>query len=59
MMRHTSRKFLLALAALVSASALVYVGSITAAVYGAVVGTLVTAYIVGNVAQKAITVEEE
>lgn len=54
MIRYASRKFLLALLALLSASALVYTGHIADDVYSAVVIATVGAYIVGNVAQKAV-----
>lgn len=55
MNRYASRKFLLALATLVSASALVATGHIADGVYSAVVIATVGAYIAGNVAQKAVT----
>lgn len=56
-MRYRSRKFLLALLALLSATALVYMGKIADGVYSAVVIATVGAYIVGNVAQKATAKE--
>jgi len=52
--RYASRKFLLALLALCSASVLVYTGAIADGVYSAVVIATVGAYIAGNVAQKAM-----
>lgn len=53
MNKFSSRKFLLALATLVSATWLVYAGHIADGVYSAVVIATVAAYITGNVAQKA------
>lgn len=55
MSRYASRKFLLALAALISASVLVWNHLIADGVYSAVVIATVGAYIAGNVAQKATT----
>lgn len=54
MTRYASRKFLIALATLVSASALVASGHIADGVYSAVVIATVGAYIAGNVTQKAV-----
>lgn len=54
MTRFYSRKFLLALLTLVSATCLVYAGHIADGVYSAVVIAAVGAYIAGNVAQKTI-----
>jgi hypothetical protein len=51
--KYLSRKFLLALLALASATWLVYTQHIADGVYSAVVIATVGAYIVGNVAQKA------
>lgn len=51
---YRSRKFLLALLTLLSASGLVFIGHISDGVYSAVVIATVGAYIVGNVAQKAV-----
>ncbi|MBL0353605.1 MAG: hypothetical protein WBJ68_14010 [Candidatus Dechloromonas phosphoritropha] len=55
MISYSSRKFLLALASLASATALVYGGQIADGVYSAVVIATVGAYIAGNVTQKALT----
>lgn len=54
MIRHLSRKFLLAGAALGSATWSVSSGTITPDVYQAVVLGTVGAYIVGNVSQKTV-----
>lgn len=53
-MKYNSRKFLLCLLAILLASALLYVGSLTAAVWGAAVGTALTVYCASNVAQKRV-----
>lgn len=53
MSRYGSRKFLLAAAALGSATWLVATGAITPAVYQYVVLGTVGVYVTGNVAQKA------
>lgn len=53
MIRYASRKFILALLTLASATWLVYSCHIADGVYSAVVIATVGAYIVGNVAQKA------
>lgn len=52
--RYGSRKFILALLSLVSATGLVAFGLIADGVYSAVVIATVGAYIAGNVAQKAV-----
>lgn len=52
---YKSRKFILAVATLASATWLVATGHIADGVYSAVVIGSVGAYIAGNVAQKAIT----
>lgn len=54
MKQFLSRKFLLALFTLVSASYLVYNKNISDGVYSSVVIACVAAYITGNVAQKKI-----
>ncbi len=53
MSRYASRKFLLALLSLASATGLVWSGQIADGVYSAVVIATVGAYIAGNVTQKA------
>jgi hypothetical protein len=53
-MRYGSRKFLTALLVIASADVLVLLGSIEASVWGAAVGSVVAAYIAGNVAQKMV-----
>lgn len=53
MSRYASRKFLLALPSLASATGLVWSGHIADGVYSAVVIATVGAYIAGNVTQKA------
>lgn len=52
MNRFFSRKFIAAMSALISATALVYTGHIADGVYSAVVIATVAAYITGNVVQK-------
>jgi hypothetical protein len=52
--KFSSRKFLLALAALASCHYLVATGKIDDGVYSAVVIATVGAYIIGNVSQRAI-----
>ncbi|HQU78022.1 MAG TPA: hypothetical protein PLU47_00995 [Azonexus sp.] len=54
MIRYGSRKFIMALLALGSATVLVLHGAIADGVYSAVVIATVGAYIAGNVAQKAM-----
>lgn len=53
MSRYASRKFLLALLSLASATGLVWSGHIADGVYSAVVIATVGVYIAGNVTQKA------
>ena len=53
MKNYGSRKFLLALLVVISATALVWFGKIADGVYSAVVIAAICAYIIGNVAQKA------
>lgn len=57
MNKFTSRKFMLALLTLASATWLVYAGHIADGVYSAVVIATVASYITGNVAQKATAKE--
>jgi hypothetical protein len=52
MQRLTSRKFILAMLALLSASVLCYCGQIADGVYATVTVSTVGAYITGNVLQK-------
>lgn len=54
-----SRKFLLALSVVASASWLVYSGHIADGVYSAVVIATVTGYLAANVAQKAATKDSQ
>ncbi|MCA3194299.1 MULTISPECIES: hypothetical protein [unclassified Cupriavidus] len=54
-MRYGSRKFIAALLVIASADAMLMIGTIDAAVWGATVATVVAAYIAGNVTQKAVT----
>lgn len=53
-MRYRSRKFITAVLVIMSANGMLLVGSIDAAVWGATVGSVVAAYIAGNVVQKAV-----
>lgn len=55
MTRFKSRKFILALLSLASATALCYTGHIADGVYSAVVIATVGAYLAANVTQKATT----
>ena len=57
MTRYASRKFAVAMAAIASASWLVYAGHIADGVYSAVVIAAVTGYLAANVTQKAIAKE--
>lgn len=52
-MRLLSRKFLLSLVALGAGSALAYVGKLDGVTAG-LIGTIVSAYLAGNVGQKAV-----
>lgn len=54
MARYASRKFILALLSLLSATALVWIGLIADGVYSAVVIATVGAYMTANVAQKKV-----
>ncbi len=54
-MRYTSRKFLLCLLTLTSATALVWLGKIADGVFSAVVIATVGAYLAANVAQKHVS----
>jgi hypothetical protein len=55
--RHLSRKFLMALSVIASATWLVAAGHIADGVYSAVVMATVTGYFAANVAQKATSKE--
>ena len=57
MTRYASRKFAVAMAAIASASWLVYTGHIADGVYSAVVIAAVTGYLAANVTQKATAKE--
>jgi hypothetical protein len=57
MTRYASRKFAVAMAAIASASWLVYAGHIADGVYSAVVIAAVTGYLAANVTQKATAKE--
>jgi hypothetical protein len=57
MSRYASRKFVVAMAAIASASWLVYAGHIADGVYSAVVIAAVTGYLAANVTQKATAKE--
>lgn len=54
MSRYASRKFVVAMAAIASASWLVYAGHIADGVYSAVVIAAVTGYLAANVTQRAV-----
>ena len=54
MTRYASRKFAVAMAAIASASWLVYAGHIADGVYSAVVIAAVTGYLAANVTQRAV-----
>lgn len=54
MTRYASRKFVVAMAAIASASWLVYSGHIADGVYSAVVIAAVTGYLAANVTQRAV-----
>lgn len=53
-MRYASRKFIVAMSVIVSATWLVYTGHIADGVYSAVVIAVVGAYLAANVGQKAV-----
>ena len=57
MTRYASRKFVVAMAAIASASWLVYTGHIADGVYSAVVIAAVGGYLAANVTQKATAKE--
>lgn len=52
--RYASRKFILACASLISATALVWFGHVSDGVYSAVVIATVGAYVTANVGQKVL-----
>lgn len=52
--RYASRKFILSMACLISASALSYTGHISDGVYSSVLIATVGAYLAANVGQKAV-----
>ena len=54
MTRYASRKFVVAMTAIASASWLVYAGHIADGVYSAVVIAAVTGYLAANVTQRAV-----
>ena len=54
MTRYASRTFIVAMAAIASASWLVYTGHIADGVYSAVVIAAVTGYLAANVTQRAV-----
>lgn len=54
-MKYGSRKFIVSMFVIASADVLVWLGTIEPSVWGATVGTVVAAYIAGNVTQKATT----
>ena len=58
MTRYASRKFIVAMAAIASASWLVYSGHIADGVYSAVVIAAVGGYLAANVTQKATAKED-
>lgn len=58
-MRYASRKFLLALGTVASATFLVWNGNIADGVYSAVVIAVVNGYFLGNVVQKKLTEKTE
>lgn len=58
-MRYSSRKFILAMLSLASASALVWFGRISDGVYSSVVIAAVGAYLAANVGQKAVEGREK
>lgn len=53
-MKYGSRKWILAILIVLVSSLLVYIGSITAAIWGSTIGVLIVAYFTANVAQKKV-----